>query len=215
MGYFFNHRSKSLHWTKFHSINAGLHGELQRRVPHQPSVNAVLSYCNGWAMDLGKKLVELYPKMLRYALSLARNKDLAEDLVMDVIARLLGRADQFEDGINIEGYAIRAVKNRFIDDRRYRVRMVTESSLGTDEENFFDGIADNRAEMETTSGLERRDLARALCATGNDCLEILTLFGVGSSYKEISERLEMAIGTVMSRMARCRSKLKIQLEEPA
>ena len=166
-------------------------------------------------MDLGKKLVELYPKMLRYALSLTRNKDLAEDLVMDVIARLLGRADPFEDGINIEGYAIRAVKNRFIDDRRYRVRIVTESSLGTDDENFFDGIADERAEMETTSGLERRDLARALNATGKDCLEILTLFGVGRSYKEISERLSKPIGTVESRMARCRSKLKIQLEEPA
>ena len=164
-------------------------------------------------MDLGKKLVELYPKMLRYALSLARNKDLAEDLVMDVIARLLGRADQFKDGANIEGYAIRAVKNRFIDDRRYRVRMVTGGPLG--EENFFDGIADDRAHLETMSSLERRDLARALCATGNECLEILTLFGVGWSYKEISERLEIVIGTVMSKMARCRSKLKIQLKEPA
>lgn len=215
MGCFFNHRSKSLHWTKFHLTSVGLHGKLKRRVTHQPSVDAVLSYCNGWAMDLGKTLVKLHPKMVRYALSLTRNKDLAEDLAMDVITRLLERADQFEDGTNIEGYAIRAVKNRFIDDRRDRVRMVTESSLGTDEENFFDGIADDRAEMETTSGLERRDLARALCATGNDCLEVLTLFGVGSSYKEISERLEIAIGTVMSKMARCRSKLKTQLEEPA
>ena len=166
-------------------------------------------------MDLGEEMVKLYPRMLRYALSLTRNKDLAEDLIMDVITRLLGRADQFGDGTNIEGYAIRAVKNRFIDDRRYKVRMVTEASLGTEGDNFFDGIADDRAEMETTSGLERRDLARALSATGNDCLEILTLFGVGSSYKEISERLEIAIGTVMSKMARCRSKLKIQLEEPA
>ena len=215
MGCFFNHRSKSLHWTKFHLTSVGLHGKLNRRVINQPSVDAVLSYCNGWAMDLGKTLVKLHPKMVRYALSLTRNKDLAEDLAMDVITRLLERADQFEDGTNIEGYAIRAVKNRFIDDRRDRVRMVTESSLGTDEENFFDGIADDRAEMETTSGLERRDLARALCATGNDCLEVLTLFGVGSSYKEISERLEIAIGTVMSKMARCRSKLKTQLEEPA
>ena len=85
MGYFFNHRSKSLHWTQFHSINAGLHGELERRVTHQPSIDEVLSYCNGWAMDLGKTLVELYPKMLRYALSLTRNKDLAEDLVITIL----------------------------------------------------------------------------------------------------------------------------------
>jgi RNA polymerase sigma factor (sigma-70 family) len=134
---------------------------------------------------------------------------------MDVVTRLLERADQFEDDMNIESYAIRSVKNRFIDNRRYQIRMVTESSMSSDEANFFDGIADERAELATTSTLERRDLARALSATGTDCLEILTLFGVGSSYKEIAEHLDKAIGTVMSRMARCRTKLRLQLEEPA
>tara|TARA_B100000780_G_C21022919_1_gene410015 strand:+ start:449 stop:1024 length:576 start_codon:yes stop_codon:yes gene_type:complete len=181
---------------------------------HQIIINAAF-YCNGWAMDLGNELVKLYPKMLRYALSLTRNKELAEDLVMDVIARLLGRSDQFEEGTNIAGYAIRAIKNRFIDDYRYKARMVNESSMSADGDNFFDGIADESAHLKTTSGLERRDLARALCATGDECLEILTLFGVGSSYKEISERLEIAIGTVMSKMARCRAKLTMQMEEPA
>jgi RNA polymerase sigma-70 factor, ECF subfamily len=213
MGYFFNHRSKSLHWTKFHSINAGLHGELQRRVPHQPSVNAVLSYCNGCAMDLGKTLIKLRPKMLRFALSLTPDQNLAEDLVQDVIERIIRQPENFKQHNAKDGYALLSVKRRFIDDQRYKLRMVTESSLG--EENFFDGIADERAEMETTSGLERRDLARALDATGKDCLKILTLFGVGRSYKEISEQLGMAAGTVMSRMARCRSKLKIQLEKTA
>ena len=177
--------------------------------------NTLVSNCrNSCRMELGDKLVTLYPKLLGYALSLTRNKVLAEDLVMDVITRLLERADQFEDDMNIESYAIRSVKNRFIDNRRYQIRMVTESSMSSDEANFFDRIADERAEVATTSTLERRDLARALSATGKDCLEILTLFGVGSSYKEIAEHLDKAIGTVMSRMARCRTKLKLQLEEP-
>lgn len=166
-------------------------------------------------MNLGNELVKAYPKLLRYALSLTRKKDLAEDLVMDVITRLLERQDRFDDDVNVESYAMRSVKNRFIDDRRYRARMVTESSMGGDEPNFFDNLVDERSELATMSGLERRDLARALCATGDDCLEILTLFGVGSSYKEIANKLGTAIGTVMSRMARCRTKLKFQMEEPA
>ena len=164
-------------------------------------------------MELGNKLVQIYPKLLRYAISLTRNRDLAEDLVMDVIERMLARADSIESHINVESYAIRSVKNRFIDESRYRMRVVTESSLGQPNANFFDSISDERAALETTSGLERRDLARALSATGKDCLEILTLFGLGSSYKEIAEQLDTAIGTVMSRMARCRSKLKLQMEE--
>ena len=190
-----------------------MYWEVQKRVSHQPGVDVVLSYCNGWAMDLGKKLVELYPKMLRYALSLTRDRNLAEDLVHDVIERIIRQPESFEKHNAKDGYVILSVKRRFIDYQRYKARMLTVSSLG--KTDFFDGIADERAEMETTSRLERRDLARALCATGNDCLEILTLFGIGSSYKEISERLDIAIGTVMSRMARCRLKLKMEMEEPA
>ena len=195
-------------------IKARLYGLLQVMLflNYNPLVS---NRWNGCRMELGDTLVKLYPKLLRYALSLTRNKESAEDLVMDVVTRLLERADQFEDDMNIESYAIRSVKNRFIDNRRYQIRMVTESSMSSDEANFFDGIADERAELATTSTLERRDLARALSATGTDCLEILTLFGVGSSYKEIAEHLDKAIGTVMSRMARCRTKLRLQLEEPA
>ena len=167
--------------------------------------NTLVSNCrNSCRMELGNTLVKLYPKLLRYALSLTRNKDTAEDLVMDVVTRLLERADKLEEGINIESYAIRAVKNRFIDNHRYQMRVVTETSMSLEGESFLDGIADEQAELATMSSLERRDLVRALSATGKDCLEILTLFGVGSSYKEISEQLDTAIGTVMSRMARCR-----------
>ena len=200
--------------TSFAKIKARIYRLV--RVMLFQTFNPIVCNCwNGRDMNLGDTLVKLYPKLLRYALSLTRKKDLAEDLVMDVVTRLLERADQIDDDINIESYAIRSVKNRFIDNHRYQMRMVTESSMSSDEGNFFDGIADARAELATTSTLEYRDLSRALSATGQDCLEILTLFGVGSSYKEIAERLDTAIGTVMSRMARCRTKLKYQLEEAA
>ena len=57
-------------------------------------------------MDLGEKLVALYPKMLRYALSLTRNKDTAKDLVMDVINKLLEKDNELGDDINVESYAM-------------------------------------------------------------------------------------------------------------
>jgi DNA-directed RNA polymerase specialized sigma24 family protein len=47
---------------------------------------------------------------------------------------------------------------------------------------------------------------------GSKCKEILVLFGIGSSYKEIASLLDVKIGTVMSRMARCRGSLSDQLE---
>ena len=78
-------------------------------------------------IDLGSILVDLYPKLLRYALSQTKSKDTAEDLVMDVIKSMLERQTQFDDSVNFEAYAIRAVKNRYTDSERYRARNITET----------------------------------------------------------------------------------------
>lgn len=164
-------------------------------------------------MELSERLIKLYPRLLRYGLSLTRDKNEAEDLVMDIITKLLEKSDELSETINLEGYAIRSLRNRFLDMKRQSIRSVNTTSLDTEEVNFLDTIQDDYADLNTTAGLERRDLSRALAAVGEECLEILTLFGFGNSYKEIADRLDTAIGTVMSRMSRCRSKLQEQLED--
>lgn len=165
-------------------------------------------------MDLGRTLVDLYPRLERYALSLTRAKETAEDLVMDVIKSMLERQTQFDDSINVEAYAIRAVKNKFIDSKRYRARNVTETEMGIDEtnENFFSKIEDEASETAAFAKLQFRELSKALVSLGEECLEILTLFGVGNSYKEIAEISGKRIGTVMSRMSRCREQLKLKMD---
>ena len=166
-------------------------------------------------IDLGSILVDLYPKLLRYALSQTKSKDTAEDLVMDVIKSMLERQNQFDDSVNFEAYAIRAVKNRYTDSKRYRARNITETEMGLDEknENFFSQIADEASETAAFAKIQFKELSNSLVALGEECLEILTLYGIGNSYKEIAEISDKKIGTVMSRMSRCREQLKIKMGE--
>ncbi|MDB9865103.1 RNA polymerase sigma factor [Candidatus Thioglobus sp.] len=71
-----------------------------------------------------------------------------------------------------------------------------------DEYNFLN-------EFETRS--ELIGITEALNKLGNKCKEILLLISEEYKYKEISERLDVPMGTVMNRLLRCRKKLHQEL----
>ena len=71
-----------------------------------------------------------------------------------------------------------------------------------DEYNFLN-------EFETRS--EFIGITEALNKLGNKCKEILLLISEEYKYNEISERLDVPMGTVMNRLLRCRKKLHQEL----
>jgi len=143
---------------------------------------------------------DIYPKLFRFAMSLTKQSAAAEDLVMAVITKLLG-SDNVPTDVNIEAYAMRSVKNLFLNTIKKESREVGEQ--GEDGESVYENTED------PTSGrfVDEGDLSRVLMNLEEKCREILTLHAIGNSYKEISEVLEIKAGTVMSRMARCREHL--------
>ena len=74
-----------------------------------------------------------------------------------------------------------------------------------------DSVTDNTDDQKLTSAdrdmMAIIDLNSALQMLTEKCREILVLAGAGYSYNEISQNLHIEIGTVMSRLNRCREKL--------
>ena len=105
------------------------------------------------------------------------------------------------NNVNIEAYAMRSVKNLFLNTIKKESREVGEQN--EDGESVYETTED------PTSGrfVDEGDLSRVLIGMEVKCREILTLHALGNSYKEISEVLSIKAGTVMSRMARCREHL--------
>ena len=151
-------------------------------------------------MITAKVFEDIYPKLLRYAMSLTKRSAAAEDLVMVVITKLLG-SDNVPIDVNIEAYAMRSVKNLFLNTIKKESREVGEQN--EDGESVYETTED------PTSGrfVDEGDVSRVLMGMEVKCREILTLHALGNSYKEISEVLAIKAGTVMSRMARCREHL--------
>ena len=68
---------------------------------------------------------------------------------MEVITNMLERQNKFDDSTNIQAYAMRSVKNKFIDSKRYNTRNLTATDVGDDGDfigEILDGTAGNKAD---------------------------------------------------------------------
>ncbi|MBO6505135.1 MAG: RNA polymerase sigma factor [Kordiimonadaceae bacterium] len=166
----------------------------------KPSASAV------WKQDL----VDLLPRLRRYALSLTGSVTDAEDLLHSTVERVLAKADQFEDGTNLDRWVFRVCKNLWFDEWRQRkVRGPTMDPTEARHEPSTDG------ESHAENRIQLRELSNALQQLQEEQREILVQVVIeGHSYKEVAAMLDVPIGTVMSRLARARAKLASILPNP-
>ena len=158
-------------------------------------------------MSLSDQIVKLYPKLKIYARFKTGNEHDAEDLVMDVITKSLEKADAMSKVENLESYLITSIRNRHLDFLRKRSKIKLETELSTDEGSFFDSIADQNLGDTPSDPILKKRLAKALVSVGEECKEILLLFSIGNSYIDLTEALGVPIGTIKSKMSRCRGSL--------
>jgi RNA polymerase sigma-70 factor (ECF subfamily) len=146
------------------------------------------------------------PALRRYARALTRDADIADDLVQDTLVRAL-RSEHLFEGEEVRSWLYTIMTNLNRNRRRALARRPVLLPLGDDD------VADGTAAQH---GL--RDIERALASLGEDqraALLLVTLEGL--SYRETADIQGVAIGTVMSRLARARAQVKAYLdgERPA
>ena len=167
--------------------------------------------------------------LYRYALRLTRNERDAEDLLQDTFLRAYRFWDKYQKGSNCKAWLYRIMKNLFLNRVDKSNRAPDQTSLDDTEEWYLYGqLKDGGPESVRTDPakiFEIRDwgehIQEAINNLPDEFREPLVLFdGEGLSYQEISELLEVPIGTVRSRLNRARKKLQkdlapIMLEQAA
>jgi len=158
----------------------------------------------------GDQLIAVLPRLRRFARGLTGSTVEADDLVQAACGRALARRHQFQEGTRFDSWMFRIVQTIWIDQIRARtVRKedgeVAEGRLGSDE-----------PVRRVQARLELDEVRRAVGRLPPDQRTALLLVTVdGLSYKEAAEVVQVPVGTIMSRLARARMALQVQLEAGA
>lgn len=142
------------------------------------------------------------------AFRLCGNHQDAQDLVQEVLLRVRRGLKTYQPG-NLEGWLSRITKNAFLDRVRKEKRRPTVP-LPDEPDRVIEGSPDIHAEMAASDLPEH--LQQLLSDLPPDYrLPVVLKDVLGFSYEEISNQLEVPIGTVRSRIHRGRGRLKAAL----
>lgn len=145
-------------------------------------------------------LVALLPRLRRFAMSLCRSADVADDLVQTAVERAIRAAHTYDQTRRLDSWMFKIVRNAWLD----RCKEASGRFLPMDD--IAEPSVDERASLEARSELRRT--ADAFAQLPEEQRAVLTLVVLeGFSYKDASETLNVPIGTVMSRLARGRAAL--------
>jgi RNA polymerase sigma-70 factor (ECF subfamily) len=143
------------------------------------------------------------PALRRYAVGLLRSRDEADDLVHDCLVRALDKLHTRRDENDVRTWLFTILHNLFISQmRRRRLRPVPEAL-----DEIPESVHSQRPSQE--DGLQWRDLLRDLERLPEEQRSVVLLVSVEDlSYAETAAVLGVPIGTVMSRLARGRERLR-------
>lgn len=158
----------------------------------------------GRDIALQDQLIELLPKLRRFARSLAGgDRDLGDDIAQSAIARALASIDSFAPGTRLDSWMYKIAQNIWIDQLRGRRSQTQHVSLE---------VVENSAGEDGRKIIEDRSLLAATrCAIEQlppeQRMVVMLVLVDGLSYKEAAEVLSLPIGTIMSRTHRARAAL--------
>lgn len=143
-------------------------------------------------------------KLFNYTLKLIPDKNVSEEIVMDVMLAVWLKRDKLNTDLSLSAYLYRSVKNRLIDHlRKQQVPTVSLDQTPVEPASSF--ITDSRLLHKELEGLYRTSLNRL----PPQKKRIFTMSREeGSSYKEIADRLQLSKNTVENHMVAALRLLK-------
>ncbi len=157
--------------------------------------------------DLTDRIIDLLPRLRRFALTLTRHQDDGDDLVQATVERALARLSGWKEDTRLDSWMFKIMQNLWIDQVRARR---TRGAEALEEELYELASSDGRAVVDARLTLQAT--LKAVMQLPEDQRAVLLLVVVeGLSYKEAADVLGVPLGTVMSRLSRARLALETRV----
>jgi len=150
-----------------------------------------------------------YDPLYRFAISLTRHSEDAQDLTQQAFARWAHQGHPLRDDGKAKSWLFMVLYREFVAKWRHNRRVSAETIDDVLENTLSEPVADRTS---SDAGL----VVAALTTLDEPFRAPLTLLYLENhSYREIAGILEVPVGTVMSRLARGRQRLRARLETGA
>jgi len=153
-------------------------------------------------MSDAPSLIALIPRLRRYARALVGERSAADDLVQDTLERAWTKLHLYREGTDLRAWLFTVMHNVHVNQVR-----AARPTTALDED--MPELAQRAVQGDA---LLVRDLERAVAALPAAQREVLLLVALEDlSYDETARVLGIPIGTVMSRLARAREKVRAMM----
>jgi RNA polymerase sigma-70 factor (ECF subfamily) len=165
-----------------------------------------------------REVVPLHASLYRQACRMSRNHADAEDLLQETMMRAYTGFETFRPGSNLKAWMFRILTNTYINSYRRQRRQpmqcstdqVTEQGLAAAYARFTPG--QRSAEDHVLDSLPDKAIEAAMQTLPPQFREVVYYADVeGFRYQEIAAMMKTPRGTVMSRLARGRQRLRVAL----
>ncbi len=147
--------------------------------------------------DFGENLKNIYPELQQTARKWSNYHPAdADDLIQKTLLKALEKQHLYKEEGTLIGWVVTIMKNIHFDSSR---KMKGKTHVEFEDEQHSAIPNDKQIEVDNTLS--------AIQKLGEKCQAILNLIAEEYKYAEISKKLSLPMGTVMSQLARCRTKL--------
>ena len=154
--------------------------------------------------EITRLVLDYHQEIYAYAYRLSGSVADAEDLTQTVFLTAQEKLGQLREPGKVRGWLYAILRSHFLKQCRKK-RPVSAANIDMELDDVAGPVAD-------AIDIDRERLQNALADLPDTHRIVLVMFYFEQySYQEIAERLEMPMGTVMSRLARAKARLRNQL----
>ncbi len=158
---------------------------------------------NAAALDL---IEDEIPTLRRFARSLTRDRDRADDLVQDCLLRAIENIDKWQAGTSMRAWLFVMLRNLFYN----KIRKAKGERESVDE---LQAKSPTVTPANQEHSLALKDLGEAFEQLSDDHRDVISLVVIqGLEYETTAEVLNVKVGTVKSRLSRARRELAATTE---
>lgn len=153
-----------------------------------------------------QKLMGLQGNLLNFAYMLTSNRDDAYDLLQDTTLKVLGNEEKYVENTNFKGWVFTIMRNIFINNYR---RVARSATVIDQTEDCYHLNLCQESGLETPEGsFAAGEITAAINEFPEKYRVPFSMHVAGYKYNEISEKMDLPLGTVKSRIFFVRQALQ-------